>query len=377
MNAARGSNSCLTSPCLKTVKAFAFKNLFACLTCLGLLWSMSAVNAVESSERDEKPALSSTMISTVSPTIGENIDNQQELSAIVRGTAYDLQDFKPLYFEEYFLLALDGSSEPFTAGEFDSVLLDHRKISAEIAVNHPGRRVIYSEATESGESNELGNIFAVKDINYRFSSQSPYYRIIDYRLGQVQSATSNLSQSLWSPEQGSAVRLSMQNFAAIDVVSSGIDPVRAQADTLFTKLSETGQLDSKKDDTVSFDGLVSDAGFDRFIAENWSLLVDQQQSIDFDFAVPSRAQAVPMAITPVGAETCAEKVLGDVPETIKSDASIEHCFKLTAKSWIVAQVLKPIYLTYSADKRLSVFRGLSNIRGAGNERLRVFIQYQY
>ncbi len=291
---------------------------------------------------------------------------------LVTGLAYDLQDFSILYKEQYFLLAVDEVGMPVSGETNANVLANHGRLSDSERSNHPARRVVYS-AMDGSEYLP----FAIKDINYRFSTQSPYYRIIDFRLGQVQSASSAGSDSLWVAEPESEVSLKMQAFEPVAADSLVSQPALAPAGKLYAELGAEAEVQVLKDDEVALDGLVSDAGFDRFIAENWQVLVDDRDSIGFDFAVPSRAQSVPMTIAPLDSKTCADKVLGGVPDTIAGEVATDYCFKLTARNWIVAQVLRPIYLTYDVDQRLSVFRGLSNIRGAKNERLRVLINYQY
>ena len=108
--------------------------------------------------------------------------------------------------------------------------------------------------------------------------------------------------------------------------------------------------------------LVIDAGFDRYIGDNWeSLIADKPRR--FRFPVPTRASLVTLKI-----ESAA----------CSFDAKEEQCFKLEMSNWLLSMLVAPIELAYHNKQHyLSRYRGLANIENAKGEGMVVEIRYSY
>lgn len=286
----------------------------------------------------------------------------------ITGVAHRLGDFSPIYTEKY-----------FPAVETNNLLQRLRVIYSEI---------IPSDQLSIDQGKPQSRVFAVKDVDYAQSAIAPAYTIADFRLGKVQHA-------LHLPNNKDEVNLAQANITATAKSeffsaqsSSALEMVMASTRRLVdeqasgTILQEEAReidayLELDRQGSVSRKNLVTDAGFDQFIRLNWQELNQEKLSIPFRFAVPGRGQAVGMKIEALDTVACKDKVLSDIPATIESLPAEFNCFELEATSWIIAKILKPIYLVYDDSKRLMAFRGLSNIRGAGNKRQRVYIRYSY
>lgn len=110
--------------------------------------------------------------------------------------------------------------------------------------------------------------------------------------------------------------------------------------------------------------LVIDAGFDNFVQQQWVSLL-QGKAISFDFAVPSRAQAVHLVIGATGFEHCG------VPT-----AESSHCFRVHAGNYLIRLFFPPLYLLYDSERQLQRFIGLSNINDAQGDGQQVRIDYR-
>ncbi|MEM7562196.1 MAG: hypothetical protein AAF353_03990 [Pseudomonadota bacterium] len=108
--------------------------------------------------------------------------------------------------------------------------------------------------------------------------------------------------------------------------------------------------------------IVIDAGFDHFIQENWNeLTVGQNKS--FQFPLPARASLVNLRISPT---------------TCSYDTDVDQCFRLDVDNWLLRMLVKPIELGYDAElRRLTRYRGLSNIEDDAGKGMTVDIRYQY
>jgi len=108
--------------------------------------------------------------------------------------------------------------------------------------------------------------------------------------------------------------------------------------------------------------VVIDAGFDEFVRQNWDSLVSGE-SHEFQFPLADRERLVDLRIKPLGCSY--------VTQT-------DQCFRLDVANWFLRMLVKPIELGYdSKSRRLTRFRGLSNIGDENGNGLVVDIKYDY
>jgi hypothetical protein len=108
--------------------------------------------------------------------------------------------------------------------------------------------------------------------------------------------------------------------------------------------------------------VVIDAGFDGFVRQHWDELV-AGASREFQFPFADRQSLVDLRIQPL---SCSYQTQTD------------QCFRLDLANWLLRVVVKPIDLGYDAgSRRLTRYRGLSNIGDANGNGLVVDIRYGY
>lgn len=108
--------------------------------------------------------------------------------------------------------------------------------------------------------------------------------------------------------------------------------------------------------------VVIDAGFDAFVTSNWdSLVAGEKKSFQFPFA--ARESLVELRIKPT---------------SCSYDTESDQCFSLEMNNWFLRVLVAPIELGYDSGlKRLTRYRGLSNIGDGKGEGLVVDIRYNY
>ena len=108
--------------------------------------------------------------------------------------------------------------------------------------------------------------------------------------------------------------------------------------------------------------IVIDAGFDNFVTQNWSAIVGgQSKQFQFPFAV--RESLVDLRIK---ATRCSY------------NSKTDQCFILRLDNWLIGRLVSSIELGYDPVlKRLTRFRGLSNIGDAKGAGQSVDIRYRY
>ena len=107
---------------------------------------------------------------------------------------------------------------------------------------------------------------------------------------------------------------------------------------------------------------VIDAGFDAFVRQNWDSLV-AGESHEFQFPLADRASLVELRIQRLGCSYLTDT---------------DQCFRLDVANWLLRILVKPIELAYDNEaRRLTRFRGLSNIGDATGDGLVVDIRYDY
>jgi hypothetical protein len=108
--------------------------------------------------------------------------------------------------------------------------------------------------------------------------------------------------------------------------------------------------------------IVIDAGFDNFVTQNWNAIVGGQ-SKQFQFPFAARESLVDLRIS---AARCSY------------DNETDQCFILRLDNWLIGRLVASIELGYDANlRRLTRFRGLSNIGDAKGAGQSVDIRYRY
>jgi hypothetical protein len=108
--------------------------------------------------------------------------------------------------------------------------------------------------------------------------------------------------------------------------------------------------------------VVIDAGFDTFIRDNWDSLV-QGERLEFQFPVADRANLVDLRLRSRACSYAAET---------------DQCFSLELANWFLRVLVAPVELGYDAgQRRLSRYRGLSNIGDENGQGQVVDIRYNY
>ena len=108
--------------------------------------------------------------------------------------------------------------------------------------------------------------------------------------------------------------------------------------------------------------LVIDAGFDGFVRQNWNSLMAGDRKW-FRFPLATRASLITFRL---------EKT------DCSYDSNSDQCFRLELSSWLYRMLADPIELGYNpVHKRLTRFRGLSNIEDDKRQGQIVDIHYRY
>jgi|GEM_PF-374871 len=225
--------------------------------------------------------------------------------------------------------------------------------------------------TQHGQAGELSNVRVVRTVGAAsdLHSAAPLYseihcvsddaraREIFYRNGEQQLIAHKILSYTTGPTTPSYVQHNFYDRQSIAVKLQ-------QDDIAMTVTSEGGAglektITTRRDSSVP---LVIDAGFDAFVTGNWDTLVDGQ-SKRFQFPFASRERLVDLRIT---SADCSY------------DTETDQCFQLELDNWLLSKLVAPIELGYDAKlKRLSRYRGLSNIGDSQGDGQVVDIRYSY
>ena len=189
-----------------------------------------------------------------------------------------------------------------------------------LSADRSEREVIYQDAKDK--------LIALKRVDYRSGSTTPSF----------------VQHNFYSRE---SIEVSLQQGA---VKMSVID-----SDTRLA--SKTALAEPSADLPV-----VIDAGFDEFVRQHWDRLL-AGESLEFQFPLADRTSLVELRIQ---SRACSYATQSD------------QCFRLDLASWLLRLAVKPIELGYDAEsRRLSRFRGLSNIGDENGKGMVVDIRYRY
>lgn len=208
--------------------------------------------------------------------------------------------------------AYDAETEQFLYLEKHTITLDQEG-------NYASSSVQYLD--------EKGDVFASKKVSYDANPTAPSFTFFDYRTDS---------------------QISVQN--------------KVESIKLTSKVGSIETIENVNVEKPS--GLVVDAGFDRFIYENWENLL-QNKDISFAFLAISRAMFVSL----------------DVSEKSRSNDSIVYVVE--PSNFFLSLLVDPIELTYNIEsQRLTRFQGLTNIAKSKDGKVQsdnyvAVIQYKY
>ena len=155
------------------------------------------------------------------------------------------------------------------------------------------------------------------------------------------------------------------SFVQQNLYSSEIIEVELQDGKVSMTVLDAINSEPKKSSSTQTDGklpVVIDAGFDEFVRNHWDSLVAGEKR-RFQFPVAERDSLVELRIKPTSCNYPTET---------------DQCFKLELSNWFVRMLVKPIELGYDPElRRLTRYRGLSNIGDGKGNGLVVDIRYDY
>jgi hypothetical protein len=188
-----------------------------------------------------------------------------------------------------------------------------------------GGDAIYQETHELSGTCEQGH-FTPENHSVRYS-----------RAGEERFATKTLSyaQSALRP----SVEFTQPNFSEVVKINNQNDQT----------LEVIWQAPSGSTDTSTLTVkplLVADSGFDNLVRQNWTRVVENGESLDFDIVAPTRGDYYGFTLEPA--------------EDSRIDA--EHLVRIRPSSTLMRFLVDPILLGYNADGLLTEYLGLTNIR---------------
>lgn len=200
-----------------------------------------------------------------------------------------------------------------------------------------------SETLLYSETHCLDETGTRRDIYYRdYQGTLLAYKTLDYLSGKA--TPSFVQHNYYSAEK---IEVSLNNNRL--TMTTTLNAMAGKAKTLSIKAKAKVPL-------------VIDAGFDAFVVRHWDALVAGQRK-RFLFPVTDQRRLVQLRLTAANCSYASDN---------------EQCFSLEVDNFFLRILVQPIELGYQRErKRLSRYRGLSNIgngEGAGQE---VDIRYNY
>jgi len=224
-------------------------------------------------------------------------------------------------------------------------------------------RLLYTEKhkitlTPSGQylfalvkySDDKGNIFAEKLVNFKEDLTAPSFEIYDKRMGKRTTVQTDVSGN---------VNGSNNNSKNMEHKNRHNKTIVIQKETKNVAKPTTKVVKDNRGENI-----VIDAGFDQFVTLNWADLL-AGETIHFAFLAVDRGRLIEFTIDKTA--TTATTVV----------------FSINPNNFFINMLVKPIYLTYETkSKRLLEFKGLTNIEtvgaeGASGENYTARIEYRY
>lgn len=183
-----------------------------------------------------------------------------------------------------------------------------------------GRVVKNTIAYKDGE----GKLFAEKYIDFQESLVMPYFYLVNTQTGHVEGARGNKSDNLLKVH--------------------------------FRQLSDAPIREASVETPLN--GII-DAGFDRFIEQNWTALT-KGEILEREFLIPSQLDFYTFEI-----------------RKIEAELDGELAFQLGVKSLFLQMFVSPVLVYYDAQTRsLLRYEGVSNIRNGDGENFDVRIEFE-
>ncbi len=135
--------------------------------------------------------------------------------------------------------------------------------------------------------------------------------------------------------------------------------IRNDAEQLMEIEWKTPEGDTKNFTVDVSSALVADAGFDNFVRRNWSSVVKQGESVEFDILAPTRGDYYGFVLEPA--------------EDKRINA--EHQVRIKPSSTLMGFLVDPILLGYNSDGMLTDYLGLTNIRKDEDSNFVAHIRY--
>ena len=239
-----------------------------------------------------------------------------------------------------FVMASTGSSAHFFSGDdqqFDIVgeafsLKDQRLIYREFhRVDGNHHVVIYRDPK--------GNEFSRKTLDFSASDQAPSFK----------------QYNRWSDET-----------IAADNIKGGIS---------LSYRNNRKNIDSTET-LMTNNNLIIDAGFNRYITNNWQSLTNGQAAV-FDFALADRQDLIALEIEQSDCQKipATKSSLNNKPEKTSHNTV---CFSIGADNRLIRWLIGSLNLVYAKDtQQLLRFIGLGNINDQQGKGLKVDIHYHY
>lgn len=151
-----------------------------------------------------------------------------------------------------------------------------------------------------------------------------------------------------------------QNFYSGETIRVGLEQGQVKM-----AIVDTASLEPRSEVVLQPEAglpVVIDAGFDMFVREHWDELVGGDDRT-FQFPFADREGLVELRIGRLGCSY---------------DSLTDQCFRLDLSNWFLRVLVAPIELGYDSDsRRLTRYRGLSNIGDANGNGLTVDLRYDY
>jgi len=107
--------------------------------------------------------------------------------------------------------------------------------------------------------------------------------------------------------------------------------------------------------------LVASSGFDRFVRAQWEPLL-RNEAVEVEFAVPARLQSIALRIARI-----------EAPQPLPESAL---WLRIVPVQPLLRAFVAPIVLAYDAERRLLLYRGVSNLDDADGNAQQVEIRYR-
>lgn len=205
------------------------------------------------------------------------------------------------------------------------------------AYAYDGKDLLYREIHCGAKDALSGDVYYQKNDGTLIA-----HKKLDYKSGHT--TPSFIQQDIRTREK---VQVS---FDQTELVMSVTDSRNGERENVFA----ITDVDSK--------AIVIDAGFDKFVRQNWRQLVAGQTK-EFEFPVASRASLVSLQIK---SSKCSY------------ESGIDQCFTLEPSNWFFRMLASPVELGYDSQLiRLTRYRGISNLNDQNGNGLVVDIRYRY